>query len=356
MKRIRTGREGGEEAALREMAALRQIRREGIPVLADIWYEREAICLVMEYMTGVSLEETVREGGAMKEEDAVRLALQMAELVEFLHELPQKLIHGDLKPSNLLLCQGRAALLDFGGAVFQNSHRQDGGCYYTPGYAAPELEAGGGVSVASDIYAFGATLFFLVTGERPDSDRGIYPIREQYPTLSGRLEQIILACTKEEPQDRCASMGEVKRELQEVLLSFGRQGWSCGKRKRKPPENGAGHIFTAVRSVLLTEGKFRGYGRRIVRAMLLLFTGICMGLSAGPGAAHAAQILPVSIRNQAGERILVDYDAVYYTKENPMFELPLKYFEPGRKYIVTIRQEDQSEGLIRERSLMICSE
>ena len=52
----------------------------------------------------------------------------------------------------------------------------------------------------------------------------------------------------------------------------------------------------------------------------------------------------------------MDYDAVYYTKENPMFELPLKYFEPGRKYIVTIRQEDQSEGLIRERSLMICSE
>ena len=55
MKRIRTGREGGEEAALREMAALRQIRREGIPVLADIWYEREAICLVMEYMEGESL-------------------------------------------------------------------------------------------------------------------------------------------------------------------------------------------------------------------------------------------------------------------------------------------------------------
>lgn len=357
MKRIRTGREGGEEAVRREMTALQQVRREGIPVLADVYYERDAVCLIMEYMTGVSLEELLDREGAMKEADAIRYALQIAELLEFLHGLPGGLVHGDLKPANLLLSQGRMALLDFGGAVFQYGASAAEGYFYTPGYGAPELEKGGQVTILSDIYAFGATLFSLVTGDRPDSDRGMYPVREQNPSLSAALEQIVLRCTNENPRERYASVGEVKTKLTALLLQHKNPGRLRGIRKRLLPEKEGKHRFQTVRCVLLTEGNFRGKGGTFLRCVLLLLTGICLGGFAAPKAAHAAQmqILPVSVRNGAGEKLLVDFDAVYYTKENPIFELPLHYFEPGRQYRVTIRQEEQENGTVRERSFVICA-
>ncbi len=97
MKRIRTMETGQREALEREVTALRQIRKAGIPVLADICYERDAVCLIMEYMTGVSLEERIRKGGVLEEMEALDVARQIGNLLQFLHGLSTPLLHGDLK-------------------------------------------------------------------------------------------------------------------------------------------------------------------------------------------------------------------------------------------------------------------
>lgn len=369
------------EAVTREITALKQIHKEGIPVLADVVHEQGQICLIMEYMTGMSLQEKITQEGMMEEREAVCYALQAAELVRFLHRLPTRMIHGDLKPLNLVFHNGKAALLDFGGAVSLN-HEQTEPCCYTPGYGAPELLAGGGPSERTDIYAFGALLFYLVTGEDPAASRGIYPVREQRPLLSKRLERLILQCTAPQAADRPGSMDEVIAELKDMDEAFklrGVKGWKSGedKSRRRKKER----VFRLIRDVLLTEGRW-GDGSAC-RAALLVAAGLwyAAGLAgltkpvqaaeaAGPmKSAQAAEVagpmrsvqatdtlLPVCIRNRAGEKLLVDFTAVYHTEENLIFELPAKCFERGKEYEVTIRQKERRSGTQRERTFVICAD
>ncbi len=383
MKRIALGEAQRQDAALREVAALRQIHREGIPVLADVFYEEAAVCLIMEYMEGVSLEEKIREEGPMEEETAVRCALSLAELIWFLHLPPLGMIHGDLKPLNLVYHDGRIALLDFGGAVWEcdRAGKQTAGCCYTPGYGAPELLQECGVSQKSDIYAFGAVLFYLVTGEQPCGSRGIYAVREENPFLSEKLQEIILKCTETDPEKRYGSMEEICSQLQHMTAAH-----SCGRVKRqktgkdkRQKERKQETIFRRIRSVLLTEGKYGGaVSGTTARSALLLavgllsFSGGIRGVSDGPerydgkgpasdgewvSAAQAQPpLLPVSIRTKEGELFLVDFDAVYHTDENLMFELPVNCFEKGREYEVTISQSAGKGELLRQRTFVICAD
>lgn len=345
-----------QEAAEREISALKHIHKEGIPVLADVFYEQDRICLIMEYMDGISLEEKIKREGAMEEAEAIDCALQIAGLVYFLHTLSPGLLHGDLKPLNLIYHKKRIALLDFGGAAFAGagSGRAAAGICYTPGYGAPELAGGGRISERSDIYAFGAVLFYLVTGDAPGSSRGIYPVREQKAYLSARLERLIRKCTESEPEKRYASMGEIIRELQGIadthFLTGGKKGGLAGRKKH------ARRMFQCVRSILLTEGG-DGNGTiagRIGRTVFVLFAGILWGRAISLQA--AGDLLPVSICTKAGEKLLVDFGAVYHTEENPVFELPLKCFEAGKEYEVTIRQREKQSGSVRERTFVVCAD
>lgn len=358
MKQIFLQGEAQMEVVRREMSALKCLRHEGIPVLADVFYEMDRVCLIMEYMTGVSLEEKIRTQGAMDEEETVKCGIQVGELVQYLHNLPGELIHGDLKPLNLICHNGRMALLDFGGACFRQDDKEKGWCY-TPGYGAPELTGQRPVSIKSDIYAFGAVLFYLVTGQHPSAGRGIYPVREQNPALSSALEKMILKCTEEMPEKRYRSMEEVIGELKKMERASqitGTGKWKAIYRERKEKIKEK-RQFRSIRSVLLTEGTLGGRisGSR-GRAALLLLAGV---LSMGTIPARASgELLPVNLRNKEGEKLLVDFDAVYYTEENPIFEIPVKYFEEGREYEVTISQKEKGRkgGAQRERTFIICFE
>lgn len=379
MKCIVTEDEERRYSMMREIAALRQIHKEGIPVLADVFYEGNTVCLIMEYMEGVSLEQRIKNDGVMEEEEAVRCALQLAELVGFLHAMPEKMVHGDLKPLNLLYHNGKIALLDFGGAVSE-SERMSGhisGCWYTPGYGAPELLRQCKVSEKSDIFAFGAVLFYLVMGEQPDGNRGIYPVREQNPFLSEELEAMILKCTTADPQERYGSMGEIILELQDITefpAAVGVKKSRTGKYKRRKKRRNR-DTFRCIKNILLTEGKIQERtGKSIARSVLLLCVGVLSLSGKVRGAAGgmageirrsrqngfpvqaSSELLPVSIRTREGELLLVDFSAVYHTEENLMFELPLKCFEKGKEYEVTISQKERKGDTLRQRTFVICAD
>ena len=243
LKRIAAYRmeEGQSLAACRELAALRQIRQEGVPMLTDAWQEADTLCLVIEYIEGVTLEERVLKEGVLTEQEALLCALQIASLLRILHELPGTLIHGDVKPQNLICRRKGIALLDFGGAAWFHSPERFL-AHYTKGYGAPELKAGLPLSEQSDVYALGAVLFFMVMGEHPDDMRGIYPVREQNPFLSRELEEMILWCTHPQQEYRCRSM----RSVQEKILSLQRSAGRRSTRKR-------GETFRCVKNILLME-------------------------------------------------------------------------------------------------------
>ncbi len=90
---------------------------------------------------------------------------------------------------------------------------------------------------------------------------------------------------------------------------------------------------------------------------MLLTAGILSGMAGmAVQAERKADLLPVTIRTDAGEKVLVDFQSVYYTDEDPVFEIPLKYFQAGREYEVTIRQRERGGVAVRERTFVICAE
>jgi serine/threonine protein kinase len=137
-------------------------------------------CLVMQYVRGTDLGRVIKkarafkdkrqEKGALSLERALHIFLQVLEGVGFAHKY--RIIHGDIKPSNILLDQqGRAKVADFGLAVSM-AHGQGGErSVGTPHYMSPEQLLNEAVDLRTDVYSLGVTFFCMLTGQPPSGDR-----------------------------------------------------------------------------------------------------------------------------------------------------------------------------------------
>ncbi len=124
--------------------------------------------LIMEFIDAPSLAATT-----VRPDDAAIIGSQIAAGVAELHAVG--IVHGDIKPANVLMAPGGAKLTDFGIARSLESGdilTQAGLVHATPAYAAPEVLARGDYSPAADVYSLGALLLELVTGEPATSHRG----------------------------------------------------------------------------------------------------------------------------------------------------------------------------------------
>lgn len=349
--------EGQWQAVQAEIRALTAVRMDGIPFLADAWREGDKIYLIMEYLEGMTLEQRILTQGAMAETEVIRIGAQLASLLQYLHERTPALIHGDIKASNVICRKNQAdsaALLDFGASFVQSGEYDNGisgGCHYTPGYAAPELIRTGRASIQTDIYAFGVLLYAMAAGELPgDGAWEIGAVRQQNPFLSSQIEAVIAKCVDHDPQSRYHTMEEVRRDL----LSCG-ETVRCKRTGKKQSRKAEKRLYQRVISMLCTEGKERDM---LLPAVAFLCASAALFLSMTPPIAGecvaAGKTLPVNLRSQSGDKILVDYGAVYHTRQNPVFELPEDCFVKERRYEVTLRQRDCVDGSIRERTFLIC--
>ena len=125
-----------------------------------------------------------------------------------LHTQARPVVHGDVKPANLVLTTGgRVVVVDFGLSSAPDSPRRRGG---TVGYAAPELAAGAPPSRASDIYSLAATAFALLTGEPPSGVRPAWDGLD--PAQAADLEEAIRAGLATDPARRPETPGELTRD------------------------------------------------------------------------------------------------------------------------------------------------
>lgn len=161
---------------------------------------RDLTCLVMQYVRGTDLEKIVKkaeiersekgERGALSVERAGHIFAQMLEGVGFIHRY--RIIHGDLKPSNILLDrQGRVRVTDFGLSFLlpmdgkETQQLLPGG---TPYYMPPEQFLTDASDFRSDIYSLGVTLFRMLTGDIPSGKRKNLTELLEYH-LEGSLER-----------------------------------------------------------------------------------------------------------------------------------------------------------------------
>ncbi len=159
----------------REAATLKDLAHPAIPRYLDYFDldlpSGKGFALVQTYIPAPSLEEHIKAGRTFSEPELIELATALLEILRYLHERAPSVIHRDLKPSNILLGDrtgnsvGLVYLVDFGAV---QAARTEGTMTVvgTYGYMPPE-QFGDRAVPASDLYALGATLVYLATGQQP---------------------------------------------------------------------------------------------------------------------------------------------------------------------------------------------
>ncbi len=201
-----------------ETDILKKLSHPNLPSIIDVIDADDSFLIVMDYIEGNSLGDAIKENGAQPQAYVIEWAKQLCDVLGYLHSRKPPIIYRDLKPSNIMLRpNGEISLIDFGTAKeFINDNVEETSCLGTRGYAAPEQYGQmGRTDARTDIYCLGATMYHLVTGRSPaEPPYEMKPIRWWDPTLSSGLEEIILKCTKLDPNERYQSCSELMFALE----------------------------------------------------------------------------------------------------------------------------------------------
>jgi tRNA A-37 threonylcarbamoyl transferase component Bud32 len=207
-------KEKAQELFEREARLLLKLEHPQIARVVDHVHESGRDYLVLEYIPGQSLRQVVKRSGPQDEQTVLRWTGEIANILGYLHGLEPPIIHRDLTPDNLVLKDdGTVALIDFG-AANEYVGAATGTLIGKQAYMSPE-QFRGKASPASDIYALGGTLHFLLTGQDPEALSVSHP-RVQRPDLSPDIDNFVSMCTEEEEDSRLASISELKKKLAEL--------------------------------------------------------------------------------------------------------------------------------------------
>jgi serine/threonine-protein kinase len=223
--------EGVRQRFKREaLAAARLSGEPGAVTIFDVgeWQERPFI--VMEYLTGGSLEDRLRREGAQPPARALAWLEQAAAALDAAHR--HGIVHRDVKPANLLLNErGEVRVADFGiaSAAGFESLTLTGTVLGTAGYLSPEQAAGERAGPPSDLYSLGVVAYELLSGRRPfESDSPtaeaaahvnapVPSIAEERPGLPRELDRVFQRALAKGPRARFGSAREFVAELRAAL-------------------------------------------------------------------------------------------------------------------------------------------
>ena len=219
----------------REALVLAKLNHPNIGVVYEFGNQDGTDFLVMELVSGVSLDHKLL-GGPLLQKEVLRLGVQLADGLVAAHE--QGVIHRDLKPANLRLTpDGRLKILDFGLAQLTRhetdvaltaSVRDRAGVTGTLPYMAPEQLRGEASDTRADIWSAGAVLYEMATGRRPFPERHMpllidsilnqepEPPASLNPKISPGLEYLILKCLDKDPERRYQSVRELRVDLERL--------------------------------------------------------------------------------------------------------------------------------------------
>jgi len=214
----------------REATVLARLDHPNLPKVSDFFSAGGRDYLIMDYIPGKDLRTLMIEARQsdtfLVETDVLGWANQLADALTYLHGQDPPILHRDIKPSNLKLTpSGLVKLVDFGlvkllapGEVTITVLQGQGTALYTP------LEQFGGdighTDLRSDIFAFGATLYHLLTNTAPADARerflspeSLAPVRQINPAINPRTERAILWAMSLHPSDRPASVESFRQSL-----------------------------------------------------------------------------------------------------------------------------------------------
>ena len=177
----------------KEAQNLASLHHPHIVQVTDVFDENNTTYYVMQYIEGMSLDSFITSKGRVSAEDTILIAAQIGQALSYMHQ--RHMLHLDLKPGNIMLDkQGQVHLIDFGLSKQYDSNGEPESSTSigmgTPGYApieqANRMGQGKQFQATIDVYAFGATVYKMLTGRRPDDASVI--LNEGFPF--GFLQQL----------------------------------------------------------------------------------------------------------------------------------------------------------------------
>lgn len=201
---------------LREATVLAKLQHPNIVLVLDSFQDKDDYYLVMEYVEGHNLHDMLKEREEpFSEEQVLIWARQVCEVLHYLHANDPPVIYRDLKPSNIMIdTKDRVKLVDFGIArLYQDEG--DNTHVVSQGYSPPE-QYWGGADPRSDIYALGATMYFLLTGKEPLALTVSSP-RNEDEEISEATDLIVQRATQQDVYLRYQSAADMKEELDYVF-------------------------------------------------------------------------------------------------------------------------------------------
>ena len=186
--------------------------------------------IVLEYVSGESLNKILSREKKLPLEGALQLATEIAEALEYAHA--QGVVHRDIKPANILITEdGHAKIADFGIAKLNLAHfTLPGRVLGTPAYMAPEQLSGEGCDGRSDLFSLGVILYAMVTGHSPFQGNSAttvcFKVANREPvsasaldlTLPPELDAVISRAMAKNPDERYQRGAEFANDLREILL------------------------------------------------------------------------------------------------------------------------------------------
>jgi serine/threonine protein kinase len=231
-----------------EARAVAALNHPNILAIHDVGKNNDSPFLVSELLEGESLRDLL-EQGALPQRRAIEYGAQIAQGLAAAHE--KSVVHRDLKPENLFITKdGRVKILDFGlaklvvktdetaGRTMTSAHTSAGTVMGTASYMAPEQVRGEAADPRTDIFAFGAVMYEMLSGHRAfrrdtPAETMTAVLREEPPELSDSthplspaLEKIVRRCVEKDPNQRFQSA----KDLSFALSALSRPKDRCGCR------------------------------------------------------------------------------------------------------------------------------
>lgn len=218
----------------REIKTIAQLEHPAIVPVYDVGEDDGQPYFVMRNMTGGSLSDWLQQG-AFSVQDTARIVERLAKALAYAHK--KGIVHRDLKPGNVLFdSAGEAFISDFGVAKLAESASSmtGSGIVGTPAYMSPEQAQSGQIDGRSDVYALGAIIYEMLTGQQPykaDTPMGVVvkhitdPVPEilrDHPDLPAEVDEVIKKAMSKNPNERYATAIELARALNKA--AFGNEG------------------------------------------------------------------------------------------------------------------------------------
>jgi serine/threonine protein kinase len=270
---IKSNREHTPESTtqfLQEARMLAALHHPNLPRVIDHFILNNDEYLVMDFVQGQDLQDVLDNGENLPVETVLSFAKQLGKAVQFLHSQDPPIIHRDIKPGNIKVDEnGHCVLVDFGIAKSGSTQQATsaGAKGYTPGYAPPEQYGNARTGPYSDQYSLAATLFHLLTGQRPaDSvERALgkavlTPMNLLRPNLPPHFMPVFERALSIKPDLRFASVDDFIRSLVDPGFQAASSGPSSYKTQALVRKQGTPKwVFPVIGGVL---------------AVMLIVTGI----------------------------------------------------------------------------------